>query len=431
MNHKENNPKTRRKITITILLLFILVSIGIAFSFQLKTKGLEDNPPQDQASSDEEIFEPVLLTFNDYMKPVEANYNLYYTPPKVKGIYLTSNTAGISSRLDSLIKLVNDTELNAMVIDVKTDDGVIAFDSQIPLAIESEANTTNIDNIEDVVGKLVENDIYPIARVVAFKDNHLPRSLPLEYGIKKKNAQPITENMTEEQKINTARNNLWIYKNMAWLNPYNKKTWDYLVDIGKEAARVGFKEIQFDYIRFEATSNLQYADLGPESETKSRIEIITEFTKYATEQLKPYGVVVSADVFGSPITSEVDSRNLGQDYVLMSQELDVICPMIYPSHYGTGSFGFAVPDKEPYGIVKAAMDASEERLSEIANKEDKPIVRPWLQAFTASYLKTGTWKHYTGDDIRAQIQAAYDAGLEEWILWNAGNSYTAEGLLNQ
>lgn len=261
--------------------------------------------------------------------------------------------------------------------------------------------------------KLYEHDIYPIARIVTFKDPYLAKNKQ-EYAIKNKDGS------------------LWYYKKVPWLNPYNTDTWDYVLDVAKDAAKRGFKEIQFDYIRFEATKTLNNASFGGLEAGRDRKAIILEFVEYAMEELKPYGVEVSADVFGTVITSDFDAKIIGQDYVGMSRELDVICPMIYPSHYGYGFYGTPAgqhSDLYPYRIIKGSMEDSNEELSVIPEGENKATVRPWLQAFTASYLGAGNYKVYGKEAIREQIQATYDAGLEEWILWHAGVRYNDGYLL--
>ena len=198
--------------------------------------------------------------------------------------------------------------------------------------------------------------------------------------------------------------------------------------IGAEAAGVGFGEVQFDYIRF-CTERGVGDVVFDEAETRgrSKTDVITEFTAYAYDRLSPQGIYVAADVFGAIIGSEIDSMSVGQVYEDMAAHLDYICPMIYPSHYGDGNFGIEHPDTEPYRTILAALQKSSGVL-EAARQEGQhqAIVRPWLQDFTASYLKH--YIEYGPEEIRAQIQATYDAGYDEWMLWSAACSYTWDGL---
>lgn len=403
------------------LVLFITAVICVILAISLKIN-FEDNKADQTKQSEnnnEQKTEQVasqnaVVDLNDYM-----NYNvvvptMYKQYEPIRGIYLTANTAGISSRLDNLIKIANDTEVNAFVIDVKNDEGNITYDMNVPLADEIGAEYHAIGNIQEVMDKLYDNNIYPIARIVAFKDPYLS-SIVTDFAIKNKDGS------------------LFKYKGFSWINPYNKDSWKYIIDVAKEAARAGFKEIQFDYIRFEATSSLNNADFGNNTDTtESRMEIIVDFVDYAKQELAPFDVAVSADVFGTIISSEVDAKNIGQNYIEMAKRLDVICPMVYPSHYGRGYFGLPSsepPDLHPYEIIKGSMTASNEVLSKLEG--NRVIVRPWLQAFTASYLGAGNYMRYGGKEIRSQIQAAYDTGLTEWLLWNPTNKYTQDGLQPQ
>ncbi|MDE7429105.1 MAG: putative glycoside hydrolase, partial [Lachnospiraceae bacterium] len=156
------------------------------------------------------------------------------------------------------------------------------------------------------------------------------------------------------------------------------------------------------------------------------IESITEFTKYLYENLVPCGVYVAADVFGTVIDNETDQKIVGQDYVKMAENLDYICPMVYPSHYHNGAYGIAVPDADPYATIYAAAVASDRQLQAVS-EEDCAHVRLWLQSFTASWVPNHI--SYGPRQIREQIKAVYDAGYEEWILWNATVRYQPDSLL--
>lgn len=213
---------------------------------------------------------------------------------------------------------------------------------------------------------------------------------------------------------------------MSWLNPYNSESWDYIVDIAEEAASKGFNEIQFDYVRFPTDGNTKIIDYGA-SAGKPKAEAIAEFLAYGRDRLSKKGVVVSADVFGL-VTTAADDMHIGQHLESIARSVDVICPMVYPSHYGKGSYGVAEPDFEPYKIVNRSMSVAKGRVDAIKDVSRKAVLRPWLQDFTASYLPK--YQHYGAAEVRAQIKATYDAGAEEWLLWNAGNKFTA-GALNK
>jgi hypothetical protein len=329
-------------------------------------------------------------------------------PVKVKGIYVTSTIAG-SSLLDELITLADTTEINTMVIDIKDDHGKITYRMDSPLAREIGSTTNTINDIESFVKNLKSRNIYMIARIVAFKDPYLADQRR-DLAIKNKNGSIYLDNNGE-----------------GWVNPYNHRVWEYLIEVASQAAAVGFDEIQFDYIRFSTGNGIANADFGKEAKDKTKEEVIIEFTKYAYENLKPLGVYVSADVYGTIISSSIDAGLVGQNFVEMAKYLDYICPMIYPSHFGEGNYGIKYPDLEPMNIIRKVLTASKEKLEQLPEDEHSAIVRPWLQDFTATWIE----KHmeYGGDELREQIEGVYGAGYDEWLLWNARCSYSEDGLL--
>lgn len=328
-------------------------------------------------------------------------------PVKVKGIYVSGPVAGID-RMDEIIALVDETELNAIVIDIKNDEGRITYKMESKKVIEIEAGIQYIQDMEALVQKCKEKDIYLIARIVAFKDPYLAEKCP-ELAVKKKTGEIFKDK-----------------SGLAWVNPYKKEVWDYLIEVSKEAAKLGFDEIQYDYIRFSTDLKSDELDFGPEAENKSKIEIISEFTRYACESLADMNVYISADVYGTIIDNKVDQKIVGQDYVEMASYLDYICPMVYPSHYGNGVFGIDVPDAEPYKTVNAAMNAATRELS-ILPEDDRAINRVWIQSFTATWVNGHIT--YGAEQIREQIRGAFDAGYDEWILWNASVKYQRDSLL--
>ncbi|MBP1755406.1 MAG: putative rane protein [Firmicutes bacterium] len=331
-------------------------------------------------------------------------------PVKAKGIYVTSSIAG-STSVDALISLAEETEVNAMVIDIKDDLGKITYKMDSAMAQEIGATTNTIDDIASFIKKLKEHNIYLIARIVAFKDPYLADKKK-ELAIKNKDGSLYLDNNGE-----------------GWVNPYNHKVWDYLIEVASQAAAVGFDEIQFDYIRFSTGNGMAKADFGKNAKEKTKQEVIIEFTKYAYESLKPLGVYVSADVYGTIISSSIDAELVGQNYVEMAKYLDYICPMIYPSHFGEGNYGIQYPDLEPLNIIRKALTASSEKLDQIPKDEHRAIVRPWLQDFTATWIKHHM--KYGADELREQISGVYGAGYEEWLLWNAGCKYSEDGLLSE
>ena len=313
--------------------------------------------------------------------------------------------------MDKIIEEIDRTELNAVVIDVKDDQGRITFHMDSPTVNKIGACQPFIGDLPGLIQKLDEHGIYPIARVVAFRDPYLAEQKP-EWSLHVADGSIYRDN-----------------KGLAWVNPYKKEVWDYLIEVSKKAGEMGFKEIQFDYIRFAVDKTMKdvvfdEADTGGRDKTQA----ITEFISYAYDELAKEGLFVSADVFGTIMGSEEDAAAVGQEYEDMAEHLDYICPMIYPSHYGPGNFGIANPDAQPYDTIRHALKDSM-TLLKASKKEDRTqaVVRPWLQDFTASYLKD--YIDYGDEQVRQQIQAVYDSGYDEWILWDAGVSYHYGGLL--
>ena len=365
---------------------------------------------------------------------------------RVKGIYVTGAMAG-TSNMDNLIDLVDRTELNTMVIDVKNDEGRVVYDMDSALVREIGAVKEYVSDMPGLIRKCKEHGIYLIARIVAFKDPFLAENRQ-DLALTDKNGSIFRDK-----------------SGLAWVNPYKREVWDYLLEIARQAASVGFDEIQFDYIRFSTDAGMSKVDFGEDALEQDKEDVITEFTIYAAQELHDMGVPLSADVYGVIIDSKLDASIVGQNYYEMAKHLDYISPMVYPSHYGPGNLGLAVPDAQPYETIFRSMktsrkvlagmgreaedmqvsgnDVSGNSISEnstsgksmdaadpkdlVPNQEIRADVRPWLQDFTATWVKGHI--RYGPEEIRAQIQAVYDAGYEEWILWNASNRYTEGGLL--
>jgi hypothetical protein len=321
---------------------------------------------------------------------------------KVKGIYSTAYSAG-GGRFNTLVKLLDDTDLNAMVIDVKDDDGYITFDTGNPELTALGTTQKYIADMPKMMATLNEHKIYPIARIVVFKDTVLAKKKP-------------------EFSFLNADGTLWKNKAVggsSFVNPYMKEVWDYNVTVAKEAIKAGFKEIQFDYVRFPEGFETREKTLKYTKDDRSRTDVVSSFVKYARDQLTPLGARVSVDIFGYA-ASVPAAEGIGQDFNKISMNVDVISPMIYPSHYSTGWFNSKVPDAAPYATINGAMKDTHKKLEAIDNL--KPVIRPWIQDFTApwvpGYIKYG--KH----EVEEQIRALKDNGVDEFLLWNAGNSFT-------
>ncbi|WP_079480630.1 putative glycoside hydrolase [Halobacillus salinus] len=336
----------------------------------------------------------------------DSGLNFTY-PDAVRGIYVTGPSAG-GSKMSELTQLVESTDLNAMVIDIKEDHGNITYKPEEGSPYEDIAENY-IDEPRKMLEELEEKGIYPIARVVVFKDTMLAEERPdLSY---------------------TKNGEVWVNgRGEAFVNPFMKEVWEYNVEIAKQAAEMGFEEIQFDYVRFpEGFGNRddilsynqgEYADLEMESVQK-RVKAVTDFVAYAREELKEYGVDVSVDIFGYSATI-TEAPNIGQNFSKISSNVDVISSMIYPSHWGP-YFGISKPDTEPYRLVSEYAKVENEVLDKL---EDRPTSRPWIQDFEAPWLYSGPTKQYGKAEVEEQIRALEENGIHEYLIWNAVNSYS-------
>lgn len=328
-------------------------------------------------------------------------------PESLRGIYISGPVAG-DPYMDALLELIDSTELNAVVIDVKNDEGNLTYRPDGGTAVEMGACVRYIRDLPGLVARLKEHGVYTIARIAAFKDPVLAGARP-ELALKKADGSAVDEG-----------------GGLAWVNPYEQAVWEYLIEVALGAAEAGFDEVQFDYVRFPTGKGARDADYGAAAGEMSREDAVLAFLEQAGQALHRRGVWLAADVFGTVITSRTDGELIGQDYARMGGVADFLCPMVYPSHYAGGAFGLEVPDREPYQTVLSALEKSRAVL-DMSGEEDRPGVRVWLQDFTATWVQGHIT--YGGEELRAQIQAVYDAGYTDWILWNAKNSYTADGLL--
>lgn len=321
-------------------------------------------------------------------------------PAAVKGLYLNAWAAGSQRKLDRLIGIANATEINAFVIDVK-EGGEISYRSQVPLARAIGADRQYIRDVRAMLSKLRANNIYPIARIVVFKDGVLAKARP-DWAVQHVNGGDWLDN-----------------DGYRWVDSYNRRVWDYNIALAREALELGFAEVQWDYVRFpDVPSRLMKSAVWPAAEGRSKADGIRDFIQYSQEQLAQYDVPVTADVFGLTTSVRTD-MGIGQLWEKLAPVTDVLLPMVYPSHYARGSYGIAHPNASPYETVKTALEHGVRRSEGIS---DGAAIRPWLQDFTLGSPR------YDASYVRAQIDATHDAGIDEWVLWHPGSNYTVEAL---
>ncbi len=328
---------------------------------------------------------------------------------EVKGIYLTIHSAANAlGRLDKFIEMAKDTKINTFVIDVKDDYGNMLFETEAAKKFGTDANrNAPIKDMEAFMKKLKDNNIYTIARIVSFKDPQYAKVYQDKAIIHRSTGQPYMNS-----------------DGIIWVSAHDRQLWEYNIEVSKEAAKAGFNEIQFDYVRFPASNgnkldkSVDYRNTLGESKPVT----IQRYLQYAHKELSPLNVYTSADIFGQ-VGSVSDDMGLGQYWEAVSNVVDYVSPMMYPSHYGNGVYGLSVPDAYPYETIDRGIKDAIERNKNI---ETPAIIRPWIQDFTASWVK-GYIKYGT-NEVKAQIKALEDNGVNEFILWNAANRYTEDAL---
>jgi hypothetical protein len=321
------------------------------------------------------------------------------TPFTPKALYLSGY--GVASRTlrEAALRLLAETELNALVIDVKGDWGQLSYRSDVPLAAAIGAQQVlPVKDIGQLVNTLKEAGIYLIARLVVFKDDPLARARP-------------------ELAVRTAEGTIWRDREgLAWVDPFEPEVWEYNIAVAEEAARHGFDEIQFDYVRFPDRAGLRFS--APNSED-GRVAAIGSFLELARRRLAPYNVFLGADIFGYVCWNH-DDTDIGQRLPDIAAHVDYLAPMLYPSGFQFGIPGYRNPVANPYPIVGLSLERARQRA-------DLPALRfrPWLQSFRDYAFDR---RPMTGQPLREQIDAAEDFGANGWMLWNPAHAYPLDGL---
>ena len=322
----------------------------------------------------------------------------------VKALYVNAWAFG-GSKLWQLVSLADSTEINAFVVDVKDDTGCLLYSSDVKVA--KEIGATKCVRTRDVKSRLDTlhaHDIYTIARIVVAKD-------------------PLLAEHRPGWSVQHRDGGLWRDRiGSAWVDAYNDSVWIYAAQLAEEAVRLGFSEVQFDYVRFpdEPKEMMAQAIFGARKPGESQRAGVQAGIAILMNRLQPLGVPVTFDIFGltSSATGDLGIGQVWEDFVTVA---DVVLPMIYPSHYYPGSYGLARPNHEPYRIVRNALTEAIERSRPHANAA---TIRPYLQAFTLGRRKP----RYTPHEIREQIRAAEELGIETWVLWNPRSVYQRDSL---
>lgn len=348
------------------------------------------------------------------------------TPEPMKAIYMSACVAGTPSIRNKLVSLIEETELNAVVIDIKDYSGHISFAPNDSWE-EYVSKECNVSDMKEFLQTLYDKNIYRIGRVTVFQDPYFAKKRP-DLAVKKSSDKTIV------WKDN---------KGLSFMDAGSKEVWDHAVSLAKDSHVAGFDEINFDYIRFPSDGNMKDIHF-PFSQDKPKAEVIESFWKYLHDTLKPEGIVISGDVFGM-VTTNYDDLNIGQLLEPALLYFDYVAPMVYPSHYPKNFMGFTDPNKHVYEVVNHSMEVAVSRAVSSTTKiklnsnerigtttpavytftpQDKLKLRPWLQDFDYG-------GNYDIAEVKAQIKATYDAGLTSWFLWSPSNKYTRGALLTE
>lgn len=346
-------------------------------------------------------------------------------PEAVKAIYMTSCAATTPSFRSHFYNLLDTTELNSVIIDIKDFTGTISFEPKDPNLKEIVSTGCKVKDMEEFVAELHSRGVYVIGRVTVFQDPLFTKLRP-DLAVKRSSDGGVWKDR----------------KGLSFLDPGSKEAWDHTVAIAKESYALGFDEINFDYIRFPSDGNMR--DIAfPWSKGEPKAQVLERFFKYLRAELEGTGVIMSADLFGMTTTA-YDDMNIGQVLETALPYFDFVAPMVYPSHYPATFNGWANPNAHPYELIKFVMDSAVQRSvatstwiktldgTYIASSSprrytkeafDPNKIRPWLQDFSLGQPR------YTPDMVRAQINATYAAGLSSWMLWDAANKYSPAALL--
>lgn len=303
---------------------------------------------------------------------------------QIRGIYLNGYLFNNPSKRESIEKILTNTDVNTLVIDVKTDNGHILFDTEIDEVIYLNNERVKFTN-NDLQELREIKDIYLVGRLVVFQDPLFVKVFPDEAVFDSRLNKPYSQN------------------GQFFLDPSSKKVQDYIINIAIESCRLGFDEIQYDYIRYP-DSNSKFMQFDTKNDFENRVNNINSFLSRSRQLLHNEGCLLSADTFGYILTNKQDG-GIGQNLETIVENVDFISPMVYPSHYTNGSFGYQNPNEHPYEVITAALTDALDR------GVDKDKIRPFLQGF---------W--HSNEDIRNNIKAASDLEMD-WLIWNILSVY--------
>ncbi len=317
--------------------------------------------------------------------------------PIVRALYVNRFAAQSPSKMKKLIAFVDSTELNGLVVDMKDEFGLNYRSADSSLRRNAGSGRGMVPNVKALIDTLHAHNIFVIARIVTFKD-------------------PVAAQVNPDWTIRRTDGSVWRDKeNLAWVDAYNRKVWEYNLKVAEELVKLGFDEIQWDYIRFPEPYKSLPQQVFPASSGMSKADALAAFLKVAKERMNKLGVRSTADVFGF-VTTIRAPLEIGQHWERLAPVTDVLLPMCYPSHYPRGTWGIPRPNAEPYKIMRIAIDSARVRNQKLGITKPEHV-RPWIQAFTLGQPK------YDASHVAEQRRAIYDAGFDGWVLWNPGSNY--------
>ncbi len=374
-----------------VLAVFVIILISFSTVFSLGATNSSDNSLSG-INEKRLTYDPNQLSLPSVIISHRA------TPKPLRAIYMSSWVAGTETARTKLLKRLDGTNINTIVIDVKDSSGKIVIKLNAPALAKYESFDSHVSDIVEFVDKLHQQGFYVIGRISVFQDNYLTRQRP-DLAIQRLDTGQVWE---DDQ-------------GLAWLDPSSKEVWDYAIAVAKEAYVAGFDELNFDYVRFPSDgkiSNMRFPHY--DSSKKPKSEVIEDFFSYLYDQMKDVGAPISANVFGL-VAIETADFGIGQVLEKITPYVDYLCPMVYPSHYPANWRGYKNPATVPYQIIKISLDSAVKRLNAQGLPAEK--IRPWLQDFNLGAT-------YTADMVRSEIKAVHDSGLDSWMVWDSSNQYT-------
>ncbi len=456
---KRNKRKNKSKSSFLVIFILSFLSVaGSACAFFLIPKWTPTvyEAPHMEVKNNSDAFvlnKQSSTTKNVKNKPIENKENKYPkylpTPKPLKAIYMTQCVVGTPSFRADLVKLIEETELNSVIIDIKDYSGKIGYDTDNPVLADSVSDQCGASDIKSFIEMLHKKGIYVMGRITVFQDPYYSKIHP-ELAVKFKSPEGAV------WKDN---------KGLSFIDVGAKPFWDYIITLSVESRMLGFDEINYDYIRFPSDGPMKNISFDWAKNTEKQI-MLEEFFAYLNKEVKdetkyPNGVkppVISADMFGM-VTTNFDDLNIGQVLERAMPYFDYIDPMVYPSHYPSGFNSWSNPNTVPYELVRFALSSAVKRAeakeSPIKTLNSKPIYKTIIVPPTSSTTATTTKKVFTGmytkdvydknkirpwlqdfdyggnygaKEVRDQIRATYDAGLDSWMLWAPSNRYTKSAL---